>query len=283
MLAILDDAGDDGIPAADLATRVGFIGEPDSQREMLKRDINALVGQGWQIENSADRGMPAVYRLRRGDPRVRLAFTSQERREFDRAARLAGVDTARVSESVAEVPLHVAIRRAPAFTLERLLHAHEYRCLIRFGYRDKDRTVASDAVRIESGHWYLVGREQGADAPKFFRLDRMGEVSLDPPGTAGEAVDWPELTANPLLFRDGPEVTAVVAVHPDYRGTTERALGSAISVRREGMELVLDIPVVSHKTFLRRLLELDVRVRLLGPESLRAELRDALVPFVGPS
>lgn len=283
MLAILDDAGDGGIPATDFADRVGYEGEPHSQREMLKRDINALVGQGWQIENTAPRGMPAVYRLRRGDPRVRLAFDAAERREFDRAAILAGVDTARASASVADAELQIAIRRAPAFTLERVLHAHEHRCLLRFPYKDKDRAVASDAVRIEGGQWYLLGRELDVDTPKLFRLDRMGEVSLDSPGTAGAARDWPGLTADPLSFRDGPELLAVVAVHPDYRGITERALGRATSVHRADGELVLDIPVVSHTTFLRRLLELDTRVYLRGPDSLRAELRAALLPFVGQS
>lgn len=281
MLALLNDAGDDGLPAAEFVQRIGYVGEPASQREMLKRDINALVGQGWQIDNTAPAGHPAVYRLRRGDPRVRLTFTGAERREFDRAAQLAGVNIARAAESVATADLQVAVRRAPAFTLERLLHAHEHRCLIHFPYRDKHRTVASDAIRIESGQWYLVGREQGSEQPKYFRLDRMGEVSLDPPGTAGSAHDWPELTANPLSFRDGPEVTAVVLVHPDFRSTTERALGPATSVRRMDDELVLEIPVISHTTFLRRLCELDTRVRLLGPESLRQELRSALEPFVG--
>ena len=73
----------------------------------------------------------------------------------------------------------------------------------------------------------------------------------------------------------------MVAVHPEHRRRTERSLGRAHDVQRNGEEVVLTINVVSHLTFLRRLCELDTRVRLVGPESLRQELRGMLQPHLG--
>ncbi|MDQ1247775.1 MAG: proteasome accessory factor, partial [Actinomycetota bacterium] len=263
-------------------------GAPEGQREMLKRDLRQLERQGWRITNIAGAGDPARYRLESGDPRVQLYFDGPQRAEFERVAALAGVATAAVSASTTgqDAAVRLSVTRAPAYALALATHGHEHRCLLHFRYRDKQRTVSSDAIWVNQRRWYIVGREEVAGlAPeqwpsKQFRLDRVEELQLDRPGSAGPAVGTPHLNVDPLTFADGEPITAVVAVHPDHRGFAERLLGSAAAVDRDGDQMVLSIPVVSHATFRHRLYELGTRVRLIGPESLRAEVRADLLTHV---
>lgn len=256
----------------------------EGRRDQLARDVRTLVRQGWVIENIADPGSPAVYRMQRGDPRVRLAFDSEEQEQFQRAARIAGVSAERVSESLADPTdtpeLRRTLRVSTAYQLELALHGHEHRCLMRFRYRDVERVIASDAIWRHDSRWYLVGRPPGEEEQRTFRLDRVEDLQLDRPGTAGPVRNDVQLRVDPLTFADGPQVMAEVMVHVDHRRRTERALGRAVAADRLGDEVFLSIPVVSHVTFLRRLCELDTRATLVGPESLRDELREMLRPHL---
>lgn len=281
---MLGATGPTGVPADDLVEAAGYGGVVEGQRDQLARDVRTLVRQGWDIENIAAPGTPAVYRLKPGDPRVRLAFDADEQAQFQRAARVAGVSSDRVSESLADLnatpELRRTVRVSAAYRLELALHGHEHRCLMKFRYRDLDRVIVSDAIWRNDSRWYLVGRSLDDEEPRTFRLDRMEDLRLDRPGTAGPARGEVQLRVDPLTFVDGPEVLAEVVVHADHRRRAEQALGRAVSAQRVGDELLLTIPVVSHVTFLRRLCELDTRARLVGPESLRDELREMLRPHL---
>jgi len=278
----LSAAEGSGCDAADLARAAGYGGNPESQREQLARDIRTLVRQGWEITNIAEPGSGARYRLEPGDPRVRLAFDQDERAEFERAAEIAGVSGSQVAQSLdaADRELRRAVRSSAAYQLELVLHGHEHRCLLHFTYRDRSRTVSSDAVWLESDRWYLVGRQLDDEEPRNFRIDRIAELHLDRPGSAGEAQPGTSLRIDPLTYADGPELLAQVAVHPDHRRRAERSLGPARDVARDADELVLTIPVVSRQTFVRRLCEMGERARLLGPPELRDELRGLLGPHI---
>lgn len=284
IVSMLAAAGPQGVPADELVSAANYGGVLEGRRDQLARDVRTLVRQGWVIENIADPGSPAVYRMQPGDPRVRLAFDAEEQEQFQRAARVAGVSSERVSESLADPSdtpeLRRTVRVSAAYHLELALHGHEHRCLMRFRYRDVDRVISSDAIWRNDSRWYLVGRAPGDDEQRTFRLDRVEDLHLDRPGTAGPAHDDVPLRVDPLTFVDGPEVLAEVRVHVDHRRRAERALGRAVAADREADEVLLKIPVVSHVTFLRRLCELDTRATLLGPESLREELRDMLRPHL---
>lgn len=285
IVSMLAAAGDQGVPVDDLVSVAGYGGALEGRREQLARDVRTLVRQGWVIENIASPGATAVYRMQPGDPRIRLAFDTEEQEQFQRAAKVAGVSSERVTESLADPldtpELRRTVRVSAAYRLELALHGHEHRCLMRFRYRDVDRVIASDAIWRNDSRWYLVGRTPGDAEQRTFRLDRVEDLTLDRPGTAGPARDDVALRVDPLTFADGPEVLAHVRVHVDHRRRTERALGRAVDADRQGDEVFLTIPVVSHVTFLRRLCELDTRATLLGPESLREELRDMLSPHLG--
>lgn len=302
VMTLLSEAGDAGVSADQLVDQAGYRGQPEGQREMLKRDLRHLERQGWSIVNLAPAGAPARYRLEQGDPRVRLYFNEAQRTQFARAAALAGVsdEAAAVSSSPGAgeaegergaESLRLKILRAPGYVLAMAMHGHEHRCLLHFTYHDRERTVSSDAVWMKKGRWYLVGREAPGESsvtdpaqwtPRQYRLDRMSELRLDRPGTAGAAEGSPELNTDPLTYADGDLVEAEVAVSREFRRRAERALGRALSATRDGDEVVLRIPVVSHTTFRNRLYELGTRVRLLGPESLRDEVRADLLAHVRP-
>lgn len=281
---MLGAAGSAGVAADDLVAAAGYGGALEGRREQLARDVRTLVRQGWIIENIATAGAPAVYCMQPGDPRVRLAFDADEQEQFQRAARVAGVSSVRVSESLSDPAATPELRRtvrvSAAYRLELALHGHEHRCLMRFRYRETDRVIASDAIWRNDSRWYLVGRTPDDDEQRTFRLDRVEELRLDRPGTAGPVRGNVHLRVDPLTFVDGPEVLAEVVVHADHRRRAEQALGRAVVAERSGDEVHLTIPVVSHVTFLRRLCELDTRASLVGPESLREELRDMLRPHL---
>lgn len=288
VVSVLNAAGERGVPADELIEAAGYGGAQEGRREQLARDVRTLVRQGWVIDNIAPAGTSAVYRMSPGDPRIRLAFDEVERAQFQRAAQIAGVSSSRVDESLSAsgdageaTELRRTLRLTAAYRLELALHGHEHRCLLRFRYRDVDRVITPDAIWRQEGRWYLVGRTPGEGDQRNFRIDRMDDLRLDRPGSAEAPLADTAVGADPLTFADGPAVEAVVAVHPDHRRRTERSLGRAHTVVRDGGEVQLTITVVSHLTFLRRLCELDTRVRLVGPESLRQELRDLLEPHLG--
>jgi predicted DNA-binding transcriptional regulator YafY len=270
-----------GVSADDLVTACGYSGAPEGQREQLARDIRHLSRNGWLISNTAAPGTTAHYRLQPGDPRVRLVFNDAEQTAFERAAQLAGVSVDQARRSSARGNGPEGWGSAPfsaAYVLELALHAQEHRCLMTFRYRDKERVVTPDAVWEDNDRWYLRGRIDGDD-PRNFRLDRIEQLSLAAPGSAGPTQSEENPNADPLQFSDGPVVTAEVHTHPDFRRRVERSLGRATYAQRiDDDTLVLTIDVISHLTFLRRLCELGTRVQLVGPESLRQELRDMLAP-----
>ncbi len=290
VVTLLNDAGTAGLSAEELVQAAGYVGEPENQRTMLKRDLRGLEDAGWRVHNTAPPGAPAHYSLEAGDPRIRLVFTDAERGELRRVARLAGVPDRLVSESVVradaeESDLRITVERSPAYNLSLIHHAHEHRILLHFTYRGIERAVSTDAVTTSRRHWYVRGRETQGDRfaaeSKTFRLDRITELWLDRPGTAGPAVGDPDVNLDPLTFVDGDKVDAVVRTHAEYRTRVERALGRATEVEREGESLTLTIPVVSHLTVRHRLYELGARVHLVGPESLREEVRADLRAHLG--
>jgi len=284
IMAMLGQAGPAGVPADDLVAAGRYGGEVAGQREQLQRDLRHLAAIGWRITNVAPAGSHARYRLEHGDPRVQLHFTAEQRAEFLRAAALVGVSAVKTESSASfrDPAVRRAMTEAPGYSLALASHGHEHRCLLRFRYRDRDRVVASDAIWLRDGRWYLVGREVDPQLEpaewqtKQFRLDRMSSLTLDRPNSAGPAIGAPELNVDPLTFPDGEPVDAVVETDPAFRSRVESRLGHATSVRRSKEVVELTIPVRNHTTFRNRLYELGTRVRLLGPESLRSEVRDDL-------
>lgn len=301
LLTLLLDAGPAGLDVDSLVAELDLRGTPESQREMVKRDINHLQADGWVIDSIGRRGELGRYRLGQGDPRVRVAFRGEQLREFQRAAALAGVEPARVSESLSstlgdDLGWQVGAEDSTAYRLSQAAHGHRFRCLLHFDYRDRRRCLSSDAVFNAQGQLYVLGREvvdtaaaQAAAAPdtalpgaeKHFRISRMRDLSLGPAGSAGPAVDAGDLLVDPLTFVQGDPFDAVVTCDEVHRELVQAALGPPSQVRRVDSGLQLTIPVTSRRTFVTRLYRLGTRVRLDGPEELRALVRDELAAQLG--
>lgn len=298
LLTLLLEAGAPGVDVDALVAELDVSGTPESRREMVKRDINHLRSDGWVIESIGAPGELGRYRLGGGDPRVRVAFRGEQLREFQRAAALAGVEPARVSESLSptgeDLGWQVGAEESTAYRLSQAAHGHRFRCLLNFEYRERRRAVSSDAVFHAQGQWYLRGREVALDsgdrvteaplpgAEKLFRISRMRDLTLGPAGSAGPAAAAGDLIVDPLTFIQGEPFDAVVTCEEVHRELVQSALGRAAQVQRvEGGRLRLTIPVTSERTFVSRLYRLGTRVRLEGPASLRELLRSELSAQLG--
>ena len=87
--SILSAAGPHGRPALELAEAIGFRGTDESKREQLARLVRDLQVVGVDVANAAELGQEARWVLRRGDSRIRLAFSPEQLAELARAALLA--------------------------------------------------------------------------------------------------------------------------------------------------------------------------------------------------
>ena len=83
IMAVLDKAGHTGASAKRLI-ELGEYGAADAATQ-LGKDLKRLVQQGWQIDNIAGKGEPAVYRMTAGDNRLRLKLTPGQLAALQRA------------------------------------------------------------------------------------------------------------------------------------------------------------------------------------------------------
>ncbi|MGF1661494.1 MAG: helix-turn-helix transcriptional regulator [Kineosporiaceae bacterium] len=292
LLFVLTRAG--GRVLADELVRVaGYrAGDPAGRRRQLARDLDQLRRAGWDIRNEAGPGEDARFRLVTGDLRFRVRFAPDEQAELQRVARVAGLP--RVARMVAGAGAPAPVGEAAVVSvapdpgpLDLALHAIENRCLLRFRYRNLPRAVHPDSLHPRTSGWYLRGREElpGAEGPgpaKLFRLDRMSEARTDEPGTAvAPGPEGGRISIDPVTWQRDPPLTAEVATSAEHVPHVTDLLGPP-STRRDGPEgtVVLGIPVTHRTAFRARLYELGTRVRLLGPEELRAEVREELAAVV---
>ena len=277
------------VPAAELM-RVARYGAADHEgrRRQLGRDIDQLRQAGWDIRNEAGAGSDALYRLVTGDLRIRVRFDPAEQAELQRIARVAGLP--RLADEAGagrdDDSAHVVSVPPDPGRLDLALHAVESRCLLRFGYKGTPRTVHPVSVHPRVTGWYLRGREEAVGGvlgePKLFRLDRMGDVEVDDPGSA--RAPEPEdvrVSIDPITWHMDAPLTAVVAAPPEHVPHVADLLGRPSVTRPEVDGTVLmEIPVTHRGAFRSRLYELGVRVRLVGPPELREEVRAELSAVV---
>jgi hypothetical protein len=105
---------------------------------------------------------------------------------------------------------------------------------------------------------------------KSFAVVRMENLEIGAPGSAqaAEEVDRPGL--DPITWEVDPPVQAVLAC-PGYTEDVIAMLGG------EAVGDEVHVQVTNRLIFLARVVELGSRVRLVGPEELRDELRGLLL------
>lgn len=292
LLLVLEAAEPAGLPASRLIA-VGEYGADsayDAQRQ-LARDITALTSIGWDIRNVAGPGVDAVYRLSARDTRLRVELAPEHQVELVRAALVAGDPSFRdrlgdLPEPADAEPGLVRSgepRRAAPDPLTEAAYAVERRCLIHFTYKGRPRVVRPQLVRPGASGWYLYGHEIGSAETKWFVTDRMSDVSLDPPGTAGPLREVTADQLNPITWLRDPRVDVVVETTLDHEPQVAAMLGSPTHRESDGDGVRLTVPVTNRAAFRARLYELGRRVRVASPQEMVEEIVAELRRFVGPA
>lgn len=199
--------------------------------------------------------------VQRLESRLSLADTESLRRRFEAA------DLAPDPEGIREV----------------LAEALRVRTPCRFGYLKPGRE-SPEIRRLEiwtlvhaEGHWYAVGRDVDADAPRAFRLDRV--LAVEPHGDPYEIpadVDPGDFVEGArLFFRADPEATPTLAVVRYSAAVTpwirERWQGAVADDGRFQVEHAIADPgwVVRH------VLQYGADAELIEPRELRDAVRAA--------
>ena len=249
-------------------------------RDGIARDVRLLRDRGWAIESDGA-GTEMVHRLLDQDPRLNTLLTEGQIRELSRAVVLAGRSPATVGlpkHGTTTAPTPIESNLEGAFNVEEALHALTHQCLLKFDYKDVPRTVHVDSVRrTGTGRWRIIAREDGVQ--KFFRIDRISELRVGAPGSATPAQPVTK-DSDPLSIPDGQPVIAIVMTDPVHEDRVVRELGATVNRNQNDTGVELSIPVTNRWLWRRRLYQLGTRVRLVGPEELRAEVRQELRAFV---
>lgn len=287
VLYVLSQA--DGDCPVERLTGLGlYHGTDESQREQLARDIGHLCALGWDIENVAAKGTPSRYRLVAGDNRLRLEFTAEERVELYRCARMANLraveDGLRPDSAWPEAEEEFEVDLPPAMPgLLEVLTAVSGRRGLEFGYFGRRRSVVPRVAYDRSGTWYVVARETGTGAQKTFRVDRMSDVHvIGPAGVAAPSSSGarrPRL--DPLSWEWDDPVEVTVETTAEHRPRVVALLGSPVAEEPSGEAVRLRFRTTNRVVFLHRVCQLRERVRLLGPEDIRDQLRGMLLAVAG--
>jgi predicted DNA-binding transcriptional regulator YafY len=145
------------------------------------------------------------------------------------------------------------------------------RRFVRFGYRDKKRTVAPYGLVHRRGHWYLVGAE--GEETKAFRMDRAREVELgDAEGAFVRPAGFRAADAIPQAPWEAgsDDLVAEVVFDEEMAWWAKRQIGNRSKVEEgPGGAIRAEIPVANPEAFIGWLISFDDKAELVGPPELR--------------
>lgn len=282
MAAALRAAGSAGVSGEKLADLAEFHGA--GRADQVARELRQLNNQGWQIDNIAHRGEPAIYRMTTVDNRLRLRLTTAQQAALRRAALVADradlADRLGLGEATSEPPVEVAETPHDP-ELGVVLQAVREGALLRFRYRGVDRVVHPESVRTQYRTWYLRGVEDGSDQVKSFVVSRMSEVDVEAPGTARPVAVEHHQALHPMHWQVDPPVLVRLRTNREFVPDVHRWLGVPDTETVQDDTFLLDYTVTHRAALYDRLYELGTRVELLGPDDVRAELLADLDSMAG--
>lgn len=278
---------------------------------MFERDKNELRELGIPLETgpSARYGGADGYRIRRDAYELPAIDLAQ-----DEAAAVAvavqlweSPDLATAAQSALlklraggvqvdqEPPVAVTAVPSPARgsepALGALLAAVDAGRRVTFAYRSAPNapTVTRDVepwgVVTDRGRWYLVGHDRDRDAPRTFRLSRIGaEVAAYGPANAVHKPDGIDLRGAVERFRAGPPVSGTATVWlADGHGHDIRRLGTVRENRRNGGRdgVVVELPVRSQDWLARLIAGHGPDAVVLEPADLRSAVMARLLAAAG--
>ena len=161
---------------------------------------------------------------------------------------------------------------------------------MRFTYGGKDRVVHPVGLLLRPAGWYLRALDTGDGKVKTFHVDRMRGVTMGAPGTARPVPEADLELQAPVMDLMALRVHDPITVEVDT--DTDNLPDVLSALARQGHtlwspdhdhpdQLRLSIAVTNTEVFMVRLFQLGRRVRLVGPESIRALVRERLRAAVG--
>ncbi|WP_418062475.1 WYL domain-containing protein [Pimelobacter simplex] len=293
--AVLRAAGAAGVPRDRLLEVAGFDGA-DAPTQ-LSRELRNLNRLGWLIDNVADAGDDARYRMTTVDNRLRVRLTPEQQTALRRAVLLADRDDlverlglpaeARPAEVAAPGP---SVEGTTSGALSEVVRAVRDRCVLRFGYKGVARVVHPESLQTRNGGWYLRGVEDAAVAEggpvKTFVVDRMAEPEAGPAGSASLVEPVRHAGLHPMTWQLDPPVDVVLRTPARFEPDVRRWLGEPRAVTAAGPDpggedVLLTYRVTNREALRARLYELGTRVRVVGPPEVRDELVAALAAAAG--
>lgn len=297
ILQVLADHPARGVEVGSLLAQLGsYAGTYDSQKDALSRDLKYLRNEGFVIDNVAGEGEDGRYVLQPGDDRVRLAFSSDQLFQLQRAAVLVGVDRlgalahGRSPDGSPDAAIDGTDPLIDDIHVPEVLgdvqRAVRSRATVKFDYSGRRRTVHPYGLAMAPRGWVVEGWEEESGQAKMFSLQKMGEVRIDRPGTASPPERSTRPTLDPLRFALDDPAEAVLEVPTRFREQVDAVLHHPLRVDpgpESGGEPTqrLHYEVTNHTNFLVRVLRLDARVVLLGGDRMRSELRRMLDALAG--
>lgn len=154
-----------------------------------------------------------------------------------------------------------------------LYRAISERSVVSFRHRGELRAVEPVRLQFARGHWYLGGQDRDRGAWRHFRLDRVGDLTVGPPGTFEPVpASAGDLERPPWEIGTSVAVAqlAVDAEVADW-ALAQTAEGLRHERRPDG-SVWLEVSVANPGALLDFVLALLDHAELLGPPELRTEL-----------
>ncbi|HET9260668.1 MAG TPA: WYL domain-containing protein [Acidimicrobiia bacterium] len=166
-----------------------------------------------------------------------------------------------------------------ADTLGELFGAISERRKVDFSYKGHHRPVEPYGIAHRRGHWYLVGRSP--EGERMYRVDRIDDLAV---GERPNAFTKPKgfdiktmVDSQPWEAGLDPLLTTEVRFDEDVAWWAARSLG----LDEPDGDLITTVEVANRDAFVGWILSFGTSAVVLGPEEMRAEVRDRVNAALG--
>lgn len=204
-------------------------------------------------------------------------------------AKVASVLTEAVSIDMTTLPAAWSVDSLPQIevdkttfhSLTRAIHEQRVVEMVYFtAYRGETTTRRVEPLHLRNhlGDWYLIAFDLARNEVRVFLVGRIRELSVtDARSEVRDGFDLTEFLDSSFQMFVGSDPVDVVLEFDEYQARWIRERGlpheSAVIEELDGGRLRLSLRVLSIEAVRRYVLQYGSRVRVVAPESLRAEIR----------
>jgi predicted DNA-binding transcriptional regulator YafY len=248
-------------------------------KKMIDRDLDALAGQGFQIDNVGNAGEEAAYVLREGEWRLPVALEPAERSLLVWAMAAAGASAAEELPSSLTPDLSSLLGNSPdGLDLVQAALAGGRALIV-----DKDGEeveFAPGLLASRRGTWFVLGRFAGESLVKGPRLDRLAVQRLGPSLREPVDVGDPEQVLDPTAWPYHEDRQATLCCAAADLGLVASWFPRA-SVTEEDGEMVLRFSYRNEESLVDRVIGLAGAARVVAPASAVGSLRSHVEGVLG--